>query len=150
MDYRLLFLALLLDTAPLVIARTAPLVIAGDFSRWSAAVPIVLIVSSILATLAGLGVKGNMNQDRAGGLAFLSLAVGVASIIFVTSIWAAYGDDLAACGGMPPEFLRRCNGLQEEALLYALSPLAIAVPTLVFVTSLISLRRESETPTLFE
>jgi hypothetical protein len=139
MDYRILFLALVLDTAPLMIAGRI-------FLAGPVAISIVLIVSSILATLVGLAVKGTMNQDRAGGLAFLSLAVGVVSIIFVTSIWAGYGDDLAVCGGMPPEFLRgpRCSGLQQEVLLYTLSPLVIIVPTLVFMVSLLALRRASE------
>ena len=110
MDFRLLVVGLLLNASvPLFFSLLWGLVRSLAVGQNLTSLLDISIVAMIAVLsfglfLVGYGlVRGGVVKDWQAGILFLgSLALGVLTFTFYVSMGIAYGDDLAACGGIPP------------------------------------------------
>ena len=129
MDFRLLVVGLLLNaSAPLFFSLLWGLVWSLAVGKNLTSLLDISIVGMIAVLsfglfLVGYGlVRGGVVKDWQAGILFLgSLALGVLTFTFYVSMGMGYGDDLAACGGIPPRDYLESTGCDSHPLRYLLS-----------------------------
>ena len=161
-DFRLLVVGLLLNASvPLFFSLLWGLVRSLAVGQNLTSLLDISIVAMIAVLsfglfLVGYGlVRGGVVKDWQAGILFLgSLALGVLTFTFYVSMGIAYGDDLAACGGIPPGtiwnpqdvILTRCDifyRVQWYPTLQWVWTMPLAATGLAFLGSFIAARRLS-------
>jgi len=161
-DFRLLVVGLLLNASvplffSLLWGSVRSLAVGQNLtSLLDISIVAMIAVPSFGLFLVGYGlVRGGVVKDWQAGILFLgSLGLGVLTFTFYVSMGIAYGDDLAACGGIPPGtiwnpqdvILTRCDifyRVQWYPILQWVWTMPLAATGLAFLGSFTAARRLS-------